>query len=174
MAAGCDCGFELVDHPPHSDLAPSDYFLFPTWKQQTNTWLGSSIRLMMRSDQQFRTFPRIRMRASIPRESKHCNTDGRNVWMQGRLCWKINHICCGQFNHCIIVSLWTFQPTYVQVILQFGNNLQNFIFSLHSMWWYSWFFWHNTCLFFQNMIIWVNLIWISCLIMWHWGMQLLK
>ena len=30
-----DCGFELVDHPPHSpDLAPSDYFLFPNMKKK--------------------------------------------------------------------------------------------------------------------------------------------
>ena len=43
MVAVCDCGFELVDHPPYSpDLAPS-IFGFPTWKNK-NTWLGSSIR----------------------------------------------------------------------------------------------------------------------------------
>ena len=30
MAAECDCGFELVDHPPYfPDLKPSDYFLSP-------------------------------------------------------------------------------------------------------------------------------------------------
>ena len=34
MAAVCDCGFELVDHPPYSsDLASSDYFLFPDMKK---------------------------------------------------------------------------------------------------------------------------------------------
>ena len=35
MAAVCDCGFELVDHPPYSpDLAPSDYFAVPQhWKK---------------------------------------------------------------------------------------------------------------------------------------------
>ncbi|KAL7381385.1 hypothetical protein ABVT39_004991 [Epinephelus coioides] len=34
MAAVHDCGFELVDHPPYShDLAPSDYFLFPSMKK---------------------------------------------------------------------------------------------------------------------------------------------
>ena len=33
IAAVRDCGFELVDHPPHSPgLAPSDYFLFPNLK----------------------------------------------------------------------------------------------------------------------------------------------
>ena len=31
MAALCDCGFELVDHPPYSpDLAPSNHFCPPT------------------------------------------------------------------------------------------------------------------------------------------------
>ena len=35
MAAMPDCGFELVDQPPYSpDLAPSDYFLPPTWKKK--------------------------------------------------------------------------------------------------------------------------------------------
>ena len=34
MAAVCDFGFELVDHPPYSpDLAPSDYFLFLNTKK---------------------------------------------------------------------------------------------------------------------------------------------
>uniref|UniRef100_A0A3Q0S4N0 Uncharacterized protein n=1 Tax=Amphilophus citrinellus TaxID=61819 RepID=A0A3Q0S4N0_AMPCI len=34
MDAVCDCGFELVDHPPYSpDLAPSDYFLHPNMKK---------------------------------------------------------------------------------------------------------------------------------------------
>ena len=30
---------------------------------------------------------------------------------QGRLCWKINNLV--KIDHCIIVSLWTFQPTLV-------------------------------------------------------------
>ena len=63
------------DHPPYSpDLAPSDYFLFP------NRELGNSIGPMMRSYLQLRTFSRIRMRASITRESKRCNTDGRSMY----------------------------------------------------------------------------------------------
>ena len=34
MAAVHKCGFELVNHPPYSsDLAPSDYFLFPYIKK---------------------------------------------------------------------------------------------------------------------------------------------
>ena len=36
-------------------------------------------------------FSRIWFRASIPRESKRCNVDGRMVCGQ---CWKINHIFC--------------------------------------------------------------------------------
>ena len=55
MAAVRDWGFELVDHPPYSpDLAPSDYYLLP--QHEKNTWLGSSIRPMMRSYLQLRTF----------------------------------------------------------------------------------------------------------------------
>ena len=35
MAAINDCGFELLSHPPYStDLAPSDYHLFPNLKKQ--------------------------------------------------------------------------------------------------------------------------------------------
>ena len=35
MAAVCDCGFELVDHPPYfPDLAQSDYFLFLSVKKK--------------------------------------------------------------------------------------------------------------------------------------------
>ena len=33
-----DSGFELVDHPPYSDLTPSDYFLFPQHEKK-HTWL---------------------------------------------------------------------------------------------------------------------------------------
>ena len=33
MAAVCDCGVEVVDHPPYSpQMEPSDYFLFPKVK----------------------------------------------------------------------------------------------------------------------------------------------
>ena len=33
MAAVHECGFEVVDHPPyHPDLAPSNYFPFPSMK----------------------------------------------------------------------------------------------------------------------------------------------
>ena len=66
----------------YPDLAPSDYFLFPNMKK-TTTWLGSSIGSIMRSYLQLRTFSRIRMRVSIPHESKRCNTDGRSVWTAG-------------------------------------------------------------------------------------------
>ena len=113
MAAVCDCGIELVDDPPYSpDLTPSDYFLFPTWKNPT--WLGSSIGPMMRSYLQLRTFSNIRMRASIPQESKHCNTDGRNVWTAQETIMK-NKPHMVKFDHCIIVYIWTFQPTLYAV-----------------------------------------------------------
>ena len=49
-------------------------------------------------------FFRIRMRASIPQESKHCNTDGRSVWTAGAGELK-NKPHLAKFDHCIIVSL---------------------------------------------------------------------
>ena len=84
-------------------------FCSSTWK---TTWLGSSIRPIMRSYLQLRTLLRIRMRASIPQESKHCNPDGRSVWTTGEIMMK-NKPLMVKFDHCIIVSLWTFQPTLV-------------------------------------------------------------
>ena len=78
-----------------------------------NTWLENSIGPMMRSYLQLRTFSRIRMKgASVPWESKHCNTDGRSVWTAGETKLKTKpHLI--KFDHCIIVGLWTFQPTLV-------------------------------------------------------------
>ena len=91
---GCvrDCGFELADHPPYSpDLAPSEYLLYRNMKTKTLIWEAVSDRWWGHICS-WRLFSRIRMRASIPRESKHCNTDGRSVWTAGDICWKINHI----------------------------------------------------------------------------------
>ena len=46
---------------------------------------------MIRSYLQFRTFSRIGMRASIPRDSKRCNTNERSVPTAGEPT-EINHI----------------------------------------------------------------------------------
>ena len=66
-------------------------FCSPTWQY---TWLGSS------------------MRASLPQNSKCCNTDGRSMWTAGETMLK-NKPHLVKFYHCIIVSLWTFQPTLI-------------------------------------------------------------
>ena len=105
MAAVRECGFELVDDFPYSpDLAPSDYFLF---SQMKKIWLGSSIRLMMTSYLPFRTFSRIRKRASIPQYSKCCNTNRRSVWTEGETILK-NKPHLVKFYHCSTVSLSIF------------------------------------------------------------------
>ena len=108
MAAVRDCGFELVDHPPYSpDLAPSDYFLFPKMKKKTHL-AGKYYWPMMKSYLQLRTFLRIRMRAYyatwlqvLQHRWKNCE-DGRGDYAD-----------LVKFDHCIIVSLWTFQPTLI-------------------------------------------------------------
>ena len=110
MAAVHFCGFELVDHHPYfPDLAPSDYFLFPNIK---NTFSWEAV-----SDQRWghtcRTFARIRMRASILRESKHDNNDGKSVWTAGKTMLK-NTPHLVKFDHCITISPWTFQPTLIE------------------------------------------------------------
>ena len=88
MAAVYDCGFGLVDHPPHSpDLAPSVYFLFP-YRQKTLGWEAALNRRML-SYLQLRTISMIRMRAL-----QHCTATPMEAVCgpQWRLCWKINHI----------------------------------------------------------------------------------
>lgn len=84
MAAVCNCGFELVDYtyPYYLDLAPFDYFLAPTWKKkkkdgkqyQTYGEVISAVEDV---------FFRVRMGVSTLWESKHCNTNGRGVWITG-------------------------------------------------------------------------------------------
>ena len=32
MTAAIECGFEILLHPPYSDMAPSDFYLFPKLK----------------------------------------------------------------------------------------------------------------------------------------------
>ena len=105
MAAVCDCGFWTGWLP--SILIWHHLFSAPQHekKRKKKTWLGSSIGPIM-SYLQLSTFSRIRMR-TIPRKSKPCNSDGRSVWTC-MLKYKPHFV---KFNHCIILSLWTFQPT---------------------------------------------------------------
>ena len=84
------------------------------------TWLGSSTGPFMRSFLQLRTFSR--MNASIQRESKRCNTDGRNVWTAGETMLK-NKPHLVQFDHWLIVSLWNFQPTLVRKLYKYCSNI---------------------------------------------------
>ena len=61
-------------------------------------------------------------------ESKRCNTDGRSVWTAGETIVK-NKPHLVKFDHCIIVSLWTFQPTLT------WQNLDDFM----EKWFYTYF-----------------------------------
>ena len=89
MAAVCDCGFELVDHPPCSpDLASSDYILFPNMKRiigPVETGLPSSI---------FQAVHEMQL------VSGKVEFNTRQV----SLLW----------HNSSLVSLWTFQPTLVK------------------------------------------------------------
>ena len=105
----CVTGLELLDHPPYSlDLAPCDKqtnkqtntqtkSLFG-WEAVSDRWLGhiSSWRLFRGSELELRC-----------RWKKCVDRPYRETIM------KINHIILVKFNHCIIVSLWPFQPTFV-------------------------------------------------------------
>ena len=112
MAAVRDCDSQVVDHPPYSpDLAPFDYFLFPNWEEQKTHFAGKQYRTDHEVISAVEDFLR-RMRASIPRESKRSNTYGRSVCPTGETMLK-NEPYMVKFDHCIIVSLWTFPPTLV-------------------------------------------------------------
>ena len=63
MAAVRDCGFKLVEHPPYcSDLAPSDYFLFPNMKTHL---AGKQYRTDDEVIAAVENFSRIMMSASV-------------------------------------------------------------------------------------------------------------
>ena len=68
-------------------------------------------------------------------ESKRCNTDGRTVWTVGggggetmlkNIVWRLV-----KFDHCVIGSLWTFQPTLINSIV-FTTISRKYIDSLHA------------------------------------------
>ena len=117
MAAMCDCGFELVYQlsPSIFSWLGTIYFLFPNMEKHL---AGKQYRTDDKVISAVEDFLRIRMRASIPRESKHCNTDGRNVWTAGETMLKNKWPHLVKFDHCNIVSLWTFQPTLIEDILE--------------------------------------------------------
>ena len=53
----------------------------------------------------------------IPRVSKRCNTDGRSVWTAAGEAMLKNKPHLFIFDHCIIVSIWNFQPTLVLAVV---------------------------------------------------------
>ena len=92
MAAVSGCGFELADHPPYSsDLAPSDYFLFPNMKKHL-------------AGKQYLTGDEVisAVEDFFEDQDESFYTTGiqtlQHLWMkcvcglQGRLFWKVNHI----------------------------------------------------------------------------------
>ena len=91
-------------------------FWSPTCK---HTWLGS-IRPMMRSYLQLRTFSRIRMRAFIPRVSKHCNSNEKQcVGRRGDYVLFKKNIHLVKLDHCII-AYELFSPPSSSVPLNFS------------------------------------------------------
>ena len=109
MAVMHDCGFELVDNFPYSpNLSPSDYFLFPNmkktlgWEAVSDQWWGHMCNWGLFEDQD----------ETFYTKSKHCCTDRRSVWPLGETMLK-NKPHLIKFDHCSIVSPWTFQPTLV-------------------------------------------------------------
>ena len=99
----------LVTLPYSPDSVPSDYFCSPTWKTK-DIWLESTVAPMMRPYLQLRTFSRIRMRASITTGIKALQTPMEELCGETMLQNKPHLV---KFDQCIIVCLWTFQPTLV-------------------------------------------------------------
>ena len=67
-------------------------------------------------------FPRIRMRASIPRESKPCNTDGRSLWTPGETMLKNKHIWS---KSTIASSISIFQFQFIFIFLGWNYKWNN-------------------------------------------------
>lgn len=83
--------FELVDHPPSSDLAPPDHFLSPD-------------EVLCAAEHQYESFCTTRIK----------------VLKKKKKVWK-NYSHLIRINHCIMVSLWTFQCTLVVMGTQLGR-----------------------------------------------------
>ena len=81
MAAVHDCGFDLVDHPPHSSNLALSIFCSPTWKtfgwETVSDWWRIISAIII---EDFLVF-RIRIRACMP------HAQGRLI-QANQLCWK--------------------------------------------------------------------------------------
>ena len=87
MAAVRDCGCKLVDHSPIFSwygtiwpLSVPQHKKKLGWETISERWWGDNLQLW--------TFSKI-MIASIPRESKRCNTDRRRLWSTGETVLKL-------------------------------------------------------------------------------------
>ena len=93
MAAVHDCGFELVDLPPYSpDLAPSDYFRFPNMKKHL---AGKQYRTdyeVIFAVEDFFEDQELELLYLVHKNPSAATPMEEVCRMQGRLCWKINHI----------------------------------------------------------------------------------
>ena len=124
MAAVRDCGFELVDHSLYSPEVWHHLTIFcsPTLK---DTWLGSSLSDRWWGHSCIYSWGLFRGSGWVLlyHENPSAATQMEEVCgLQRRLlCWKINHILV-KFDHCIIVSLWTFQPTLVFKVARGRNH----------------------------------------------------
>ena len=105
MAAVCDRGFELVDHPPYSpDLAPSDYVLSPNMKKhsagkqyRTDDEVVSAVEDFFEDEDE--SFHTTGIQALQHRWKKSVNRRGDYMYMFR------NKPHLVKLDHCIIVSL---------------------------------------------------------------------
>ena len=91
---------------------------------------------MMRSYLQFKTFLRIRMRASMPWKSKCCNTDEKSWWTTGETILK-NKLHLVKFDHCIIVQPMNFSAHPHSVTLVIHCSEFDLIFRFCKLFSYS-------------------------------------
>ena len=112
MAAVRDCDFELVDHPPYFDLAPSDYLLSSTMKKKTLGWEALK---------QYQTYNEVISGAEYFFEEKKKTIQALQHWWKkcvdpsltsGETMLK-NKPHLVKFDHRMIVSLRTLEPTVV-------------------------------------------------------------
>ena len=103
MAAGCD-------------------WIWTGWSPSIFSWFGTIWLFSVPQHEKRRSMGPI-MRSAVEyfvEEQDESNNDGQSVWTAGetRLKYKPHLV---QIDHCIIVSLWTFQPTLV--LLQICKQL---------------------------------------------------
>ena len=101
VSAVHDCGFELIDHPPYSDLAPLNYLLFPNLKKHL---AGKRYEIDDDVISAVEDFFEGQEENSMPPGSELCSIDERSVLTAEEIMLK-NKPTLVRFKHFVLVRL---------------------------------------------------------------------